>query len=462
MTKLKIAFFLTLLPLFGVAQKDYDITFWIKDFEDSIIYIKGAYGKDIIVLDSIKQGKDQSFIWKAKKQVPRVLTVSSRLEDMFSFILDTATRFAIGIEPSGFYWVEGCEANEHYLDYQNQNRKIRLAEYEYKLQINNDKQLNKDSVRHLYNTAYAAWETFSEEFYRLYPTNIMSVLVNSLKAPVVDDTFIVDGKLREGMESEYAYYFRSHYWDDFAFNDERILYTPFFFQRFESYVNKITAQNSDSIFICLKEFCETALAKGGKLYASYILNYYLNHYSRMPFSFNERTYVLLVDFVSKTASYYDIPPSELNYHQTLANKVKPFLPGNRMPNVTAFDFSGAKQSLYDVKHKFTILYFWAASCESCKQDLEVLEEFYRTKKDTFDVEIFSIDLEKDLNVGLTYHQQHPFEWIVLRSSPEEIEKRYGLDVELTPELYILDQNKRILNKTVLYSQIEQSLKILSQ
>ncbi|MDR1847338.1 MAG: redoxin domain-containing protein [Bacteroidales bacterium] len=460
--KYLIGIVMVFLPQIMLAQKDYDITFWIKDFEDSVLYIKGAFGKDLIMLDSIRKSPDQSFHWTARKQFPRLLTASSSQEDMFSFVLDTSLRFSIGIEPSGFYWVEGCEANEHYLKYQEENRKIRLAEYQYKLQINNPEQDNKDSVKQVYAAARAEWKTFTEDFYIKYPDNLMSVLVRSLKAPNVPDTFLVDGKLKEGKEMQYADYFRTHYWDDFDFDDPRILYTPFFFQRFESYLKKITVQNSDSIFISLKEFCEFALSKGGKLYANYILNYYLNHYSRMPFSFNERIYVLLTDFVTKTAKYYSIPPSELDYHQTLASKIKPFLPGNRMPNITAVDFGGTRQSLYDQKHKYTIVYFWAAGCESCKKDLEVLEEFYRTKKDTFDVEIFSIDLEKEAAVSAEYHRKHPFEWIVLKAMPEEIEQRYGLDVELTPELYILDRNKRILNKTVLYSQIEESLKMLEE
>lgn len=453
---------LALFPSFLTAQRNYDITFWIRDFEDSVIYIKGAYGKDIVVLDSIKRSPDYSFKWHAVNQPERLITVSWQMENMFSFVLDTATKFSIGIEPSGFYWVEGCKANENYLKYQEENRQVRLAEYNYKLQMKDDKIADKDSVQHVYDSLRSHWNRFSDEFYSKYPHNLMSVLVGSLKAPDVPASFLENGNLKQGKELEYAYYFRTHYWDDFAFNDSRILYTPFFFQRFETYLNKITMQNSDSIFISLKEFCEKAISKGGKLYANYIINYYLNHYSRMPFSFYERTYVLLTDFVSKTAKYYSIPPSELEYHQNLVEKIKPFLPGNKMPNITAVDFGLQKHSLYDLKHKFTIVYFWAAGCESCEKDLDVLKDFYKQKKDLYDVEIFSIDLSRDMEQSRKYHSEHPFDWIVLKALPEEIGQKYGLDIELTPELYILDSNKRILNKTVLYSQIEESLKQFSK
>jgi peroxiredoxin len=217
-------------------------------------------------------------------------------------------------------------------------------------------------------------------------------------------------------------------------------------------------QNSDSIFISLKEFCEIAISKGGNPYASYVLNYYLDHYSRMPFSFNERTFILLVDFVLKTAKYYDISPSALDYYKDLANKVKPFLPGNKFPNISLADFSGKKHSLYDQKHQFTIIYFWSAGCESCKKDLEILENLYKTKKNDYDFEVFSIDLDQNLETSASYHIDHPFEWLVLKADSEHIKQRYGLDISLTPELYILDSQKRILNKTVLYSQIEESIK----
>ena len=46
------------------------------------------------------------------------------------------------------------------------------------------------------------------------------------------------------------------------------------------------------------------------------------------------------------------------------------------------------------------------------------------------------------------------EWFVLQANPAQIESRYGLNVEHTPEIYILDSNKKVLNKTVLSSHIK--------
>ena len=52
---------LTLLPLRLFSQQSYDSTFRIRDIYDTKVVIKSYYGKDVIIIDTLKQREDGTF-----------------------------------------------------------------------------------------------------------------------------------------------------------------------------------------------------------------------------------------------------------------------------------------------------------------------------------------------------------------------------------------------------------------
>ncbi len=145
-----------------------------------------------------------------------------------------------------------------------------------------------------------------------------------------------------------------------------------------------------------------------------------------------------------------------------ADKLRPLLPNQKFKNITEKDFEGKTHSLYDLKNKYTIVYFFSAECESCKINLEVLEKFYNDFKNVYDVEVFSIDLDHNMEASLKFKKEHPFKWIVLKTTSEELESKYNLNIEMTPDIYILDKDKKIINHTPSYNQIEETIKRIEE
>ena len=54
-------------------------------------------------------------------------------------------------------------------------------------------------------------------------------------------------------------------------------------------------------------------------------------------------------------------------------------------------------------------------------------------------------------------EKNPFEWTNWQIAPEILKKEYGIDIIRTPEIYILDRDKKVLNKTVIYSHIKKAI-----
>ena len=432
---------------------DYEVKLWIHDFEDSLIFIRGAYGQNAnLFLDSLHMQKDGSFLLKGNYH-SGIVVASSPQEDLFSFLLDKEKVFTLDIFPDGFYEVKGSIENDRYLEYQKMNKEYRTVMHECNAMARQQPE-KKDSLQIVLRDARKTFSDYQQSFYKLYPENLMSVLVRAVTAPQVGKKYTDEnGNVRKGMEAAYAYAYRSSFWDGFDFGDERIMGTPYFYKKFQTYIDKLTMQTADSVFASLKYFIDKANSSGGQLYSDYIIDLYLNKYSRLPFSFNEAIYVQMVDSLFNDSYTPWLGSSEREFYLERAEKIRPFLPSKPFPNITAQTIEGKPLRLYDLKNRYTVVFFWSAGCESCKKNIDELKNFYKDNKAKYDFEIFSIEMSGNIEQTQKQLQAEPFEWIVVQSNPTQINKLYGLDIDHTPEIYILDKEKRILNKTALYQHV---------
>ncbi len=433
---------------------DYEVKLWIYDFEDSLVFIKGAYGQNAaLLLDTLKMQKDGSFVMKGNYH-SGIVIVSSLQEDLFSFLLDKEKKFTIDIFPDGFYEVKGSIENDRYLEYQKMNKKYRTVMHECNA-IAKEQPEKKDSLLAVLYKARKTFSDYQQSFYKLYPENLMSVLVRAVTAPQLDKKYIDEnGNIKQGMEAEYAYVYRSKFWDSFDFRDERIMGTPYFYKKFQTYIDKMTMQTVDSVFSSFKYFIDYANSQGGQLYSDYIIDLYLKRYSRLPFSFNEAIYVKMVDSLFNDKYTPWLSQGEKDFHMAKAEQLRHFLPTNPFPEITAQTLENKSLRLYDLKHRYTVVFFWSAGCESCKKNIDELKNFYKDYKDKYDFEIFSIEMGGNIEETKKQLQEEPFDWTVVQSNPTQINKLYGLDIDHTPEIYILDNEKRILNKTALYQHVQ--------
>ena len=442
MKKYIIFLFFSLFSSFILLSQtsNYKVTFWIHEIEDSTIYVYGSYGeKENLLLDSLQMREDGSFILEGEFR-QGILLITNSFQKLFSFILDKNPVFSIEIYPHGYYEVKGCEENKHYLEYQKINKELKQLASQYEKEIRENPKL-KDSLTNLIRNKNLQFSQYQFSFFEKYPNNLMTSLMGSMQNPKPNPKYFHQGKLIKGKELEYAYDIRSRYWENFAFQDQRILSTPYFYKKFKTYIDKITMQTSDSVYQAMEDFVNTATQKGDTLYSRYIIDLYLSKLPLMPFSFNENLYVQIVEKMINKGKTPWLSPSEIETHNVNIEAIKPFLPGKEFPNIN---------NLYKIDSKYTIIYFYSSTCESCKKNIEDLFDFYNNFSKKYNANIISI------NVG-EKTEKNPFEWTNWQIAPEILKKEYGIDIIRTPEIYILDRDKKVLNKTVIYSHIKKAI-----
>lgn len=437
-----IAIILPLIASLSLCSQttNYKITLWIHQMEDSTLYIHSSYGeKENLLLDSLQMKEDGSFILEGNYR-QGIVVVSTKYQKLFSFILDKSPVFTIDIYPYGYYEVKGCEENERYLEYQKRNKELKQLTNQYELEIKKYPE-DKDSLIALIRQAKERFNKYQTMFFENYPDNLMTSLLISMQNPKPNPEYFYQGKLIKGKELEYAYDIRKRYWENFNFQDQRLLSTPYFYKKFKTYIDKITMQDSDSVYQAMEDFVNIANQKGGSLYSQYILDLYLKKLPLMPFSFNENLYVQIVEKLINRGKTPWLSISEIETHNINIEAIKPFLPGNKFPNIN---------SLYDIEAKYTIIHFHSSTCESCKKNIEDLIGFYEKDSKKYNTKIISI------NVGeKTKEAMYP--WTNWEIDPQILKQKHGIDIIRTPEIYILDNEKKVLNKTVIYSHIKKAI-----
>lgn len=210
---------------------------------------------------------------------------------------------------------------------------------------------NRDSLTVVYRSEENKFNAFQSNFYKTYPENLMSVVVNMLKDPQIPKHFYKGDSIDRDKVDAFRYYFRKHYWDNFPFTDTRLIGTPYYFKKFRTYVNDITYPSKDSLLSSLKDYIAFA-RKGNKdpnnEYVRFAVFYMIRENKNIPFSDREEQFVCGVDLLEKED--YDVfLPSEIEQLRQSADKIRPLLPGNKFINLTFADLAGKEHSLYDIK-----------------------------------------------------------------------------------------------------------------
>jgi cytochrome c biogenesis protein CcmG, thiol:disulfide interchange protein DsbE len=107
--------------------------------------------------------------------------------------------------------------------------------------------------------------------------------------------------------------------------------------------------------------------------------------------------------------------------------------GMPAPNFQVTTFSGEKVSLADLKGHVVLLNFWATWCGPCKQELPLLDAYYR-KLHEQGIDIFAVATED----SLTTFQLRPVQKIVSFPMVKRFKGDYGNIKEL-PTNYVIDR-----------------------
>ncbi|MEN0003451.1 MAG: redoxin domain-containing protein, partial [Bacteroidota bacterium] len=285
-------------------------------------------------------------------------------------------------------------------------------------------------------------------FFNDHPNAFFTKFKFAGQNPEVRDIRLPNGELDNAAQ---VYSYRTEMWDNVDFSDKRLLYTPVIANKLEKYIKELTSQNPDSINASATFLADKAL--NYPEYYKFFVNYVVLNYEPTKTTLMDPeavyTYMIQKYFTYDRAFWSD--STEVYALQLRANEMAGSIIGKKAPNVEAVDVNGQMRSIDEIKAPYIVVYMYNPTCEHCMEQTPKLVSFYQEWKNK-GVEVFGIAIDTDDKEWKDYVRKTGMTWpSVYDPTNRAIYGKYYVDI--TPEIYVINPERKIIAKNLKVSQI---------
>jgi len=448
------------------AQEDaFHIQFTINEYEAEFLTIANSLLDQQYVVDTVFRADDGTFHFRDTSELkPGIyLAVLAPDNEYFQFLIgDERPFFELEATAKKLAYIEvnNSEENQLFYDYlgfldQQKKKDIPLKEA---LEAAGPDAEDIQEKRRLIDQEVKAYQNrlIEEE-----PKSLVSAIIKS-SIPVSPPASINELPEEERRLKGWRYLQR-HFFDNINLKDDRLLRTPFLFERIDYYVHKLHVQHPDSIALAIDKVLQQ-MHPASDMFKTYLVHF-LNEAARSKLVGMDAIYVFLIDNYYAKGFAPWTEEEQMKKFLDNANRLRPLLIGKSAPDIEMEKRDGSKISLHSVESDFTILYFWRYDCGHCKESTPVMKEFYDKWKDR-GVTLFAVCAKtiKEVPPCWEYIDEKEIgDW--LHTVDPYMRSRYGklYDVTSTPAIFVLDKDKKIISKRLGADQLDDLLtKMLEQ
>jgi peroxiredoxin len=448
-------FFSSLLLLFAFAFSalastpvKHKFSFNLKGMHDTKCYMGFYYGDKSYVLDSSNVDATGNFHFEGDSIMPGgVYFVLLKDKKYFEFIIDKEQKFTMRSDSSNFIKymkVEGSPENQLFYDYLN------YAAFKYdklqKLQDSAKTPTQKKAVKQKIDSLNITVKNYKEDFARKHPDMFVSEIFKAAEYPDVPEAPTLPNGRKD---SSFAFrYYKSHYFDNINFSDDRMVHTPpqIFFDRIKEYFSRLTFQIPDSINAAA-DYVIGKARKSPDMF-KFLVNYVSYEYETSNIMGMDAVFVHMVKtyYTPQIATWESA--SHLEKMTERADQLDPILIGKKAPSIVLPDTSNVMRALDSIKTRYTVLYFWDYDCGLCQKETPQLVKWYDSIKGQ-GIEVYAVEINEE-NIGKwkEYIIKHHLDWINVADIFHTSNFRHEYDVISTPMIYVLDETKHIIAKKI--------------
>ncbi len=472
MKKYFFFFFASLTGGSGFAQ-GYQVTLKARQFNSGIAYLTYWMGSNLNIADSAAVNNTGTAIFKGAEKLPGGIYVivlpgkQSRIE----FLIDKQQLITIVTDTSDLVnktIITGSPENVFYEQYQKfvavKGKLLQLERNAYMISVTRADSALHEKNYNLYNKQL---NDYRETIIKNQPSSMLAALLQAMKDPKIPTTIPIT---HNDSVANYNYY-KDHYWDGINFMDDRIIRTPFFIKKLERYYREVIPKDPESI---IKDAdYKLLLARSSPEMFKYLLNWLTDEYLNPKYMGQDAVFVHLFEkYHSKGISKW-LNEKQMAAISRRAYMVMSNLIGEKGADLEMVDSTGKTSSLYSVSADYTVMCFWDPNCGHCKVELPRLDSIYQASWKNHGVKIYAVLTPDDKSFKKTEWVNYTIankltDWIHVYQTPEmevadnKAQKpnfRQLYDITITPTLYLLDKDKRIIGKKLTWEQLNELLEV---
>ena len=450
---------------FSIAQPGYKIEFNIQGWKDTTAYLCFYNWDQTFIKDTTHVNSEGVFIFENPKSLtPGVFFLMLNKSLIFEFIISADQHFKLETRDKDYVRsmkVTGDEDNKLFFE----NIAFYMERYKERepfIKVLQDTTLTNDdpskkTAQESFSRVNEKVLAYQNEIIAKYPTTLTARILKSTQQIVIPDS---PKKADGSIDSSFQFrYYREHFFDNFDLADEAMLRLSkvFYKDKVKEYLEKLFVPDPDTITKAINKLADKA-KKNQETYKYLVWNC-LTNYLAPEIMGLDRVYVNLYDkyFASSEMDFWITPSIKQNI-KDYAEKLRGSLVGDQGRNLQMQDQNLQPKSLYDIKKKYTFIFFYDPDCGHCREETPKLVEFYNKNKVKFDLEIFAVSADSSMKKMKDFIKEFKTNWVSVngpRSYTGIYSKLYY--AEQTPTLYILDSKKKIIAKKPPIDKLEEFL-----
>lgn len=360
--------------------------------------------------------------------------------------------------------VSGCAMLEDFIDYQNylngRQKEIQALNDQYRA-LGESQQEARDALKSKYDKIDSEIKARNEEVIAKNKNNFLSVFLTALKDVKMPDfqaetaETLPDSTLQR---KRYDYY-RAHWDDNYNFADDRLLRTPFFIKKVDDFFEKTLIQVADTVANEAIRVIE--LARPNKEAFRYFVSHLYNMTNNSKIMGMDAALCKLADryYLSGEADWAD--EKFIKDLREQVDGIRYTLIGQIAKDLNMISVTDEWFKLSEVDAPYTLLVFWEPSCGHCKKEIPELKKKVWDKFASKGVKIYAVYCQverKEWEDFITEHQLE--EWMNVYDPYGRSGYRKYYHIKSTPQIFVLDKNKKIIAKRLSVDQIAEMLDYL--
>lgn len=454
MKRIQLLYIILLISVTASAQ-GYEIPVKINNLADSMVYFGYHFGNGYFINDSSQVDNSGQVVFKGTEPLQGgIYFLLLPGGKYFDFLIDKDQNFSISCDTTDFLnsvSFKNSFQNEKFYNYQKylntQYQTINdLKEKQKKYLTKLDTlMLIEEDIQLIYNKIYLRKEEIISE----HPDSLISILIKAglpiIPPPSPRDT---SGNVIDSM-FEYKYV-KAHFFDNVSFKDVRFLRTAILQNKVLEYLNKMSMPQYDSIIHDVDEVIERAAANP-EVY-KFVLNTLFQYYNKSNIISDENIFVHIAEkYYLGGKAPWTKDDFNVKLKEDLARR-KPNLIGAVAANFLMKDNKGKAVNLRDLQNRHVILYFYDVDCEICNMVSPELMNFYRIIRDR-GVTVIGIYTGKEKAKWLKYIEDNNLSWINVWDPDGKSGFREAYNITGTPQLFLLDEDQKIVAKRITVEQL---------
>lgn len=298
-----------------------------------------------------------------------------------------------------------------------------------------------DSLQQVAMILVQQMDQYRQNVIQQYPKDLISSLIKAtLEIPDPPQSFYSDEILMIQYQME-------HFFDSYPFEDERLLNTPIANDKFQQYaamMYQVSDILPDSIVSRILMKAQVSL----KTYQTIFETWQKTIGDIASPFWNEDIYI---EMLHNAIQYAKIDTIQQQFYQTQLQRFDKNRKGSLIPDFNLMLPDGTKTTMYAIEGELILLYFQNPDCHTCIEtreqlsNMELLNQAIEQKK----LKVVTVYFEKDASIWKRYLKEkaNP-KYLNTWNFDNAIETQELYELSVIPFMFLLDQNKRVIEKDI--------------